>query len=51
MRVPNGGEALHNPADDPAMRYRTGLDPDVYAHVLATPGARELVDRTDRLGR
>ncbi|MEV5203167.1 RNase adapter RapZ [Streptomyces sp. NPDC053720] len=39
-------KALRNPADDPAMRYRTGLDPDVYAHVLATPGARELVDRT-----
>ncbi|MFZ3492313.1 hypothetical protein ACODT5_03570 [Streptomyces sp. 5.8] len=28
------------------MRYRTGLDPDVYAHVLATPGARALIART-----
>ncbi|MGW2181225.1 RapZ C-terminal domain-containing protein [Streptomyces sp. NPDC001732] len=39
-------KALRNPADDPAMRHRTGLDPDVYAHVLSTPGARELVART-----
>ncbi|MGW6557663.1 hypothetical protein [Streptomyces hydrogenans] len=31
--------ALRNPADDPTMRYRTGLDDDVYAHVLKTPGA------------
>ncbi|MFC7796208.1 RapZ C-terminal domain-containing protein [Streptomyces cinereoruber] len=38
--------ALRNPADDPAMRYRTGLDADVYAHVLATPGALELILRT-----
>ncbi|MCZ4103207.1 RapZ C-terminal domain-containing protein [Streptomyces sp. H39-C1] len=38
--------ALRNPAEDPAMRYRTGLDADVYAHVLATPGARELIART-----
>ncbi|WP_208886715.1 RNase adapter RapZ [Streptomyces sp. PBH53] len=38
--------ALRNPADDPAMRYRTGLDAEVYAHVLATPGARELIART-----
>ncbi|MDP9616434.1 MULTISPECIES: RapZ C-terminal domain-containing protein [Streptomyces] len=38
--------ALRNPADDPAMRYLTGLDAEVYAHVLATPGARELVTRT-----
>ncbi|MEV7676716.1 hypothetical protein [Streptomyces sp. NPDC088752] len=28
---------LRNPADDPTMRYRTGLDGDVYAHVLKTP--------------
>ncbi|MFD3729073.1 hypothetical protein [Streptomyces sp. NPDC058671] len=28
---------LRNPADDPAKRYRTGLDDDVYAHVLKTP--------------
>ncbi|MFC7795359.1 RapZ C-terminal domain-containing protein [Streptomyces cinereoruber] len=28
------------------MRYRTGLDDDVYAHVLATPGALTLINRT-----
>ncbi|MFF5705516.1 hypothetical protein ACFY7H_23940 [Streptomyces sp. NPDC012794] len=39
-------KALHNPAADPGMRFRTGLDAEVYAHVLATPGARELVART-----
>ncbi|MER5966689.1 hypothetical protein [Streptomyces sp. NPDC002057] len=38
--------ALLYPADNPAMRYRTGLDADVYAHVLDTPGARELIART-----
>ncbi|WP_345189123.1 RapZ C-terminal domain-containing protein [Streptomyces lavendulae] len=38
--------ALRNPADDPALRYATGLDAGVYAHVLATPGARELIVRT-----
>ncbi|NEE35368.1 hypothetical protein G3M53_59370 [Streptomyces sp. SID7982] len=38
--------ALRNPADDPAMRYRTGLDSDVCEHVLATPGAREVIART-----
>ncbi|MER5973328.1 RNase adapter RapZ [Streptomyces sp. NPDC002055] len=38
--------ALRNPADDPALRYATGLDGEVYAHVLATPGARELIART-----
>ncbi|WP_411095619.1 hypothetical protein [Streptomyces sp. 021-3] len=38
--------ALRNPAEDPGMRYRTGLDPDVRAHVLTTPGAREVIDRT-----
>ncbi|MCW5254725.1 hypothetical protein IBX28_30320 [Streptomyces sp. SHP 1-2] len=37
---------LRNPANDPTMRYRTGLDADVYAHVLATPGAREVIART-----
>ncbi|MFZ4240861.1 RapZ C-terminal domain-containing protein [Streptomyces murinus] len=39
--------ALRNPADDPAMRYQTGLDDAVRDHVLATPGARELIARTD----
>ncbi|MFC8885847.1 hypothetical protein ACFT54_09830 [Streptomyces cinereoruber] len=38
--------ALRNPADDPTMRYRTGLDPDVRDHVLNTPGAREIIART-----
>ncbi|MEW1699379.1 RNase adapter RapZ [Streptomyces sp. NPDC091278] len=38
--------ALRNPADDPTMRFRTGLDADVYAHVLDTPGAREIIART-----
>ncbi|MFC7965472.1 RapZ C-terminal domain-containing protein [Streptomyces cinereoruber] len=38
--------ALRNPADDLAMRYRTGLDADVHARVLATPGALELILRT-----
>ncbi|MEU3181105.1 MULTISPECIES: RapZ C-terminal domain-containing protein [Streptomyces] len=28
------------------MRCRTGLDPDVRAHVLATPGAREVIEST-----
>ncbi|MFD5110321.1 RapZ C-terminal domain-containing protein [Streptomyces cinereoruber] len=37
---------LRNPADDPTMRYRTGLDDDVYAHVLKTPGALTLINRT-----
>jgi UPF0042 nucleotide-binding protein len=39
---------LRNPADDPAMRYLTGLHGRVYAHVLATPGAPELIARTAR---
>ncbi|MFF5637332.1 hypothetical protein [Streptomyces sp. NPDC012825] len=38
--------ALRNPAADPTMRYRTGLDDDVHAHVLATPGALEVIFRT-----
>jgi hypothetical protein len=37
---------LRNPADDSVMRHRTGLGPDVHAHVLAVPGARELISRT-----
>ncbi|MCZ0983805.1 hypothetical protein O1L60_44370 [Streptomyces diastatochromogenes] len=37
---------LRNPADDAALRYATGLDPKVYAHVLNTPGALELIGRT-----
>lgn len=38
--------ALRNPADDASLRYRTGLDPEVREHVLATPGAREVINRT-----
>ncbi|WP_053640797.1 MULTISPECIES: hypothetical protein [unclassified Streptomyces] len=38
--------ALRNPADDPAMRYRTDLNGNVYAHVLKTPGALTLINRT-----
>ncbi|WP_329274020.1 RapZ C-terminal domain-containing protein [Streptomyces sp. NBC_00691] len=37
---------VRNPADDPTMRFRTGLDDDVYAHVLKTPGALTLINRT-----
>lgn len=36
--------ALRNPHDDPGMRYRTGLDPDVYEHVMTTPGAASARD-------
>jgi RNase adaptor protein for sRNA GlmZ degradation len=34
---------LRNPHHDPAMRYLTGLDAPVRDHVLATPGARNLI--------
>lgn len=51
-RDPPGGDALvvdltgrlSNPQADPAMRERTGLDPKVRDHVLATPGATEVID-------
>lgn len=33
---------LRNPHHDPTMRERTGLDGDVYDHVLETPGADRL---------
>jgi UPF0042 nucleotide-binding protein len=33
---------LRNPHHNPQMRHRTGLDPDVYQHVMATPGAERL---------
>lgn len=36
-------EALRNPHHDPALRYRTGLDPMVRHHVLTTPGADRIV--------
>nr|BFD87072.1 hypothetical protein StreXyl84_64730 [Streptomyces sp. Xyl84] len=38
--------ALRNPADAPALRSMTGLDTEVYTHLLATPGVREVVTRT-----
>ncbi|GAA3702308.1 hypothetical protein GCM10022224_080120 [Nonomuraea antimicrobica] len=42
--------ALRNPPDDPAVRERmvqlNGLDPEVRAYVLDTPGALEIVGRT-----
>ncbi|MBR8745145.1 RNase adapter RapZ [Nocardiopsis sp. MG754419] len=42
--------ALRNPHHDPAMRFKTGLDTEVNDHVLATPGADEIIDRTiDRI--
>lgn len=37
---------LRNPHHDPAMRELTGLDFAVRAHVLDTPGARELILHT-----
>ncbi|MFT2014625.1 hypothetical protein ACMA1D_02070 [Streptomyces sp. 796.1] len=37
---------LHDPHRNPAMRHLTGLDAPVYAHVLATPGARLLAHTT-----
>lgn len=42
--------ALYNPFDDPNMRGLTGLDPVVVAHVLASPGAEDVIsDTTARL--
>jgi UPF0042 nucleotide-binding protein len=38
--------ALRNPHQDPAMRLLTGLDPAVSEHVLATPGAQQIVRDT-----
>jgi UPF0042 nucleotide-binding protein len=40
--------ALRNPADNTALIDMNGLDPDVIQHVLATPGAEELIDTTVR---
>lgn len=39
------GDKLRNPHHDPAMRYRTGLDREVYEHVLNTPGANDVINR------
>ncbi|WP_406289566.1 hypothetical protein [Embleya sp. NBC_00896] len=33
---------FRNPHHDPATKHRTGLDDDVYAHALDTPGMRDL---------
>ncbi|WP_354641085.1 RNase adapter RapZ [Kitasatospora camelliae] len=38
------GGRFRNPHDDPAMRYRTGLDPEVRDHVLDTPGVMRMVE-------
>lgn len=38
-------DELRNPHHDPAMRYKTGLDPDVRDHVRATPGAEKWATR------
>ncbi|MER8103856.1 RNase adapter RapZ [Kitasatospora sp. NPDC094016] len=44
--------ALRNPPEDPAVREQmiqsTGLDQHVLDYVLATPGARDIADRTVR---
>lgn len=49
------GNRLRNPHDDPRMRYRTGLDPEVRDHVLTAPGANTeisaIVDSTAALLR
>lgn len=39
-------DALHNPDKHPALRGLTGLDPELRAHVMATPGAEHLVRHT-----
>lgn len=43
---------LRNPPEDPDMRDRmlhsTGLDPEVRAYVLSSPGAERLIDRSTR---
>jgi UPF0042 nucleotide-binding protein len=33
---------LRNPFRDPELKHRTGLDQEVYDHVMATPGAKRL---------
>ena len=38
--------ALRNPYHDPAMRQLTGLDEPVRVHVLATPGARQIIEQS-----
>lgn len=40
---------FRNPHADPAMRERTGLDGDVFAHVLQTPGVEAVIRRTAQL--
>ncbi|WP_328313068.1 hypothetical protein OG432_24315 [Streptomyces sp. NBC_00442] len=38
-------DKLRNPHEDPAMRHKTGLDREVYQHVINTPGADPLINR------
>lgn len=38
-------DKLRNPHNDPAMRHKTGLDREVYRHVLETPGADSAINR------
>ena len=46
----NLSNALRNPHHDPALRYRTGLDPAVRDHVLSTPGVDRVVSlNVDRI--
>lgn len=35
---------LHNPLHDLEMREKTGLEPEVQRHVMATPGVDEIVE-------
>ncbi|MFB7647114.1 hypothetical protein ACFC0S_16680 [Streptomyces sp. NPDC056084] len=39
------GDKLRNPHADLAMRYKTGLDKEVYLHVLGTPGANAVINQ------
>ncbi|TQE33157.1 RapZ C-terminal domain-containing protein [Streptomyces ipomoeae] len=39
-------DRLRDPMEAPEMRHRTGLDPDVRHHVLATPGAVTVLQDT-----
>jgi len=36
---------IHDPNVDPGMKQMTGLNSEVYDHVMATDGAKELIDR------
>ena len=50
QNIPDGlyydlGGRFRNPHDNPEMRYRTGLDPEVREHVLTTEGVMPMVER------